>query len=305
MTEAITIIALIAGVAILSISFYKFARSDLKDIDPWHSGAVSLTGVALLGFGLFSEITVNFSDEQSVTLSKIEKLEDDLTSVQEAAVKAADQSAQATEEVQALKESVETNVASVEQARNSITESVVARLDVPRIRDITERLTALEQVAGRIDTLSASLEGQDARLAALSSQMAEMNRKLEALLGRPFPAPQLERLQEGVVGIVYFGHNDTSLSGTAKITLDDIADELQGEEPRTIVVAGHADSSGNPDINQVLARQRAETVARYLVERGLPADGITVVGLGDGDPAVPTAGGTRETLNRRVVISVE
>ncbi|MEM7225118.1 MAG: OmpA family protein [Pseudomonadota bacterium] len=311
MTETITFIAVAAGVIILAISFYKFARSNLKDIDPWHSGAVCLTGLALLGFGLFNEITVKLSDDQSVTLKKeIERLEENLSDVQLAATAAASQSAQASEEVQELKSSVESSVASVEQIKDSITESVAesvtqsvaSRLDVPEIQKVNQRLEEVAAAQADIDDLSATVADQNAQIAALSAQLARTTKALEDLQGRPVPGVPL---REGVVGTVYFGLGSTALSGAAKVTLDRVARELLTQDPEKIVVAGHADSSGDPETNQRLAQRRADEVAAYLIERGLTRARISVEGLGDADPVVPTASGAQETFNRRVEISVE
>ena len=77
-----------------------------------------------------------------------------------------------------------------------------------------------------------------------------------------------------------------------------------------ISVRGAADSVGEPAANQALSEQRAAAVAAQLTALGLPADGITSVGLGE---LVPVAAETNpdgsvseigRQVNRRVEIVV-
>lgn len=292
MSELITIVSLIAGVIILSITFYKYARSDLKDIAPWHSGAVSLTGLALLGFGLFNEISVQFSEDQSITLKKFEQLEDKVTRVAEAATSAAEQSLQATQQVTRLKDTVDERVEAIET-------SVAQSFSAPAIAKLNTRMVELDAIRTQVDRISADLQRQSEAIADLSSRLARTDAKLQTL--QPGPG----RLPEGTVGVVYFGLGGTKLSDQALETLKRIATTVKPMEGKRIVVTGHADSSGSPRVNQALAQQRAAVVADRLVAFGLPESRIVVEGVGASDPAVPTPEGTRETFNRRVVIRVE
>lgn len=277
MSELITIISLIAGVIILSITFYKYARSDLKDIAPWHSGAVSLTGLALLGFGLFNEISVQFSEDQSITLKKqIEQLEEKVTRAAEEATSAAEQNLQVTQQLESLQETVQVAIA-----------------------EPGTRMVGLDEIRTQIDRVSSDLERQSDQIADLSSRLDRTDAKLQTL------QPGSQRLPEGTVGVVYFGLGGTELSDQALETLRRIATTVNDLEDKRIVVTGHADSSGNRQFNQTLAQKRAAVVADRLVAFGLPRSKIVVEGVGESDLAVPTREGMQETLNRRVVIRVE
>lgn len=72
-----------------------------------------------------------------------------------------------------------------------------------------------------------------------------------------------------------------------------------------VVVRGHTDARGDPEINRDLSRRRAQAVADALVRHGIDPANITVEGLGSTEPAVP--GSTRQAMrrNRRVEILVE
>jgi len=87
-----------------------------------------------------------------------------------------------------------------------------------------------------------------------------------------------------------------------KKQLDVFAEVLRGKRGtgRQVRVVGHADASGNPDVNQTLSLKRAEAVKTYLVQKGAEAEMLIAVGVGSKDPknaAQPTA-----AENRRVEI---
>jgi outer membrane protein OmpA-like peptidoglycan-associated protein len=71
-----------------------------------------------------------------------------------------------------------------------------------------------------------------------------------------------------------------------------------------IVVIGHTDRAGHQDLNDALARKRAELVAYRLMAAGVPSDRIEVVARGEREPLIPTADGVAEPRNRRVEIKV-
>jgi OOP family OmpA-OmpF porin len=48
-------------------------------------------------------------------------------------------------------------------------------------------------------------------------------------------------------------------------------------------IIGHTDASGSADYNRRLSRQRAESVKRFLLDAGIRADRLEVVGSGEDD----------------------
>jgi OOP family OmpA-OmpF porin len=78
-----------------------------------------------------------------------------------------------------------------------------------------------------------------------------------------------------------------------------------------ITIWGHSDSSGSDASNLVASRKRAEAVRDYLVEKGVAADRMTVVAMGEGRPIAPNRklDGSDDPegrdKNRRVEIKVD
>lgn len=66
--------------------------------------------------------------------------------------------------------------------------------------------------------------------------------------------------------------------------LNEIAQSAIISEGLSIGVYGHTDNIGNPQSNQTLSEQRANSVAQYLMQKGVPAKRITIIGYGDTRP---------------------
>ena len=71
-----------------------------------------------------------------------------------------------------------------------------------------------------------------------------------------------------------------------------------------LMVVGHTDRVGTDESNDALSLKRAQTVAKFLTDRGIAAARIESVGRGKREPLVPTADGVAEAANRRVEITL-
>lgn len=108
-----------------------------------------------------------------------------------------------------------------------------------------------------------------------------------------------------------FDSGSAAVRSTAQPPLAAVVASIAARFPgQPISVRGAADSVGEPAANQALSEQRAAAVAAQLAALGLPADGITSVGLGE---LVPVAAETNpdgsvseigRQVNRRVEIVV-
>lgn len=88
-----------------------------------------------------------------------------------------------------------------------------------------------------------------------------------------------------------------------------IADPALPTDAR-LVLRGHSDAMGDDAENLVTSRRRAEAIRDYLVEKGVGADRIAVIALGERRPVAPNAtlDGTDDPAgrarNRRVDVEV-
>ncbi|MEM8980246.1 MAG: OmpA family protein [Pseudomonadota bacterium] len=67
-----------------------------------------------------------------------------------------------------------------------------------------------------------------------------------------------------------------------------------------VQIAGHTDSQGSASDNQALSEARAETIRRFMIERGALPDGLTAVGFGETQPIASNATSSGRAANRRI-----
>jgi outer membrane protein OmpA-like peptidoglycan-associated protein len=96
------------------------------------------------------------------------------------------------------------------------------------------------------------------------------------------PQPQMTTLSADAL----FALGSHQLKPAAKAGLDEFASKLKSMEFDRITIVGHTDPTGKAAMNDKLSRQRAESVKRYLVARGIPADKIETDGVGSSMPMV-------------------
>jgi OOP family OmpA-OmpF porin len=68
------------------------------------------------------------------------------------------------------------------------------------------------------------------------------------------------------------------------------------------VVEGHTDSVGNDDYNLKLSQRRADSVRKYLVDKGVPAARLEAKGYGEAQPVADNKTADGRAQNRRVVL---
>ena len=118
-------------------------------------------------------------------------------------------------------------------------------------------------------------------------------------VAQPEPEPDLPTTYT-----VYFETANAELSGQAIRTIDEAAEAALQGEPANLLLEGHADREATEVYNLELSRRRAVVVQGALVQRGIRKERISLVWYGESQPAVPTADGVAEPLNRRVVIQI-
>ena len=101
---------------------------------------------------------------------------------------------------------------------------------------------------------------------------------------------------------ITFDLGSSDLNSQFYPVLTDVAVVLEKYEQTIINVDGHTDTSGSSDLNSRLSQERANHVARYLVEQSIMPERFIVIGYGEMQPKVATGDGVQEPLNRRVEI---
>jgi OOP family OmpA-OmpF porin len=105
--------------------------------------------------------------------------------------------------------------------------------------------------------------------------------------------------------MVFFDWDKSNLSQQALATIQQAADVFKQKGNARITATGHTDTSGPESYNMALSLRRANAVKDALVRDGVPAQAISVIGMGEKGLLVPTGDGVREPQNRRVEIVIQ
>ncbi len=89
---------------------------------------------------------------------------------------------------------------------------------------------------------------------------------------------------------VHFPHDQSYLTGHAEQELQRFAIANQGHDVRKLEIYGHADRTGTYSYNDRLSYKRAQTVARYLQQRGLQAGQHNLSAYGERRPIAQCSG---------------
>jgi outer membrane protein OmpA-like peptidoglycan-associated protein len=116
----------------------------------------------------------------------------------------------------------------------------------------------------------------------------------------PPPAPKKKIVLRGV----NFDFDKANIRADAEPILDAAASTLQAEQPVSIAVEGHTDSTGSDEYNQGLSIRRAAAVRDYLEKKGIDPGRMTIEGYGETKPVASNDTDEGRAQNRRVELRV-
>ncbi|HVN34411.1 MAG TPA: OmpA family protein [Casimicrobiaceae bacterium] len=162
------------------------------------------------------------------------------------------------------------------------------------------RDTAVEVKQGKdsyvLDKPYAAVRQMPAGPLAYTSDQKEVDARFGAALAAQPKRAESFRL--------YFLEGQDELTVESKQAFETVLVEIAKYPVPDVVVVGHTDTVGTDQVNDALARKRAETVKALLVARGVAAADIETVGRGKRELLVKTGDNVAEPQNRRVEILV-
>jgi len=110
----------------------------------------------------------------------------------------------------------------------------------------------------------------------------------------------------GIVAASMFDFDSAELNEDGIATIEEYRKSIGPEitDAYMIVIAGHTDSSGDPKYNMWLSRERAKSVADYLISTGVNEDQVRIIGRGSKEPIASNDTREGRMQNRRVDILV-
>ncbi|MDU7365798.1 MAG: OmpA family protein [Acinetobacter baumannii] len=101
-----------------------------------------------------------------------------------------------------------------------------------------------------------------------------------------------------------FDFNDATLKQSHEAELTRLANQLNKYDLNKLKIVGHTDDVGNPEYNQKLSEERAQSVANLFLTLGFKKENIYVIGRGSTQPYVPNTTNENRAINRRVAIVI-
>tara|TARA_B100000683_G_scaffold277943_1_gene341100 strand:+ start:8851 stop:10923 length:2073 start_codon:yes stop_codon:yes gene_type:complete len=113
-----------------------------------------------------------------------------------------------------------------------------------------------------------------------------------------------------VLNNVFFEFGSANLSSESKSELNKLFSLLSNNPSITVEIQGHTDSKGNNRFNKKLSQERAESVQKFLTNKGIKLDRVKAVGYGESKPIAKNTnadGSDNEegrALNRRIELKI-
>lgn len=102
--------------------------------------------------------------------------------------------------------------------------------------------------------------------------------------------------------VLQFEPGTATLTPESQAQLPAILAQARALPGGELVVVGHTDRVGSPQVNDILSLQRAQSVRESLIAQGFQAELVEAVGRGEREPVVPTEPNVDEPRNRRAEI---
>jgi outer membrane protein OmpA-like peptidoglycan-associated protein len=192
--------------------------------------------------------------------------------------------------------------AAVQEARD---DQAVAEYAPEALRDAEQALVQAEQGQrqglddDQVDHLAYIAEQK----AAIAKSQAVEQRNQDELVQQL----RAERTSRGMVVTledVLFQVNGAQLQPGAQTELLRLADYLERNPDRKIMIEGHTDNTGSSEYNLQLSQLRAQSVESYLIRSGVAPDRIRAIGYGETRPEAPNDSAPGRQQNRRVEIVI-
>lgn len=159
-----------------------------------------------------------------------------------------------------------------------------------RSRDaIAARKLAEERLAAAQQARQQAADA-DARASALEAELSQLK------------ARKTERGMVLTLGDVLFDTGRATLKPGAMRTVDQLAQFLEKNPARRVLVEGHTDSVGSSESNRTLSQRRAEAVQMALADRRIGSSRVDVHGMGEDYPVASNDNAAGRQQNRRVEI---
>lgn len=160
--------------------------------------------------------------------------------------------------------------------------------------ELAEQTIALR--AAEQDLRKASAQRAEARLEAREAQIRKLQEDMQA--------KQTARGTLVTFGNVLFDIDRAELKPGGMRSVQKLADFLNDNPERKVIVEGYTDSTGSAEYNQRLSERRADAVRMALVKMGVDPQRIVSQGYGKEYPVASNSDSAGRAMNRRVEVTI-
>lgn len=166
-----------------------------------------------------------------------------------------------------------------------------------------QQTAVAEQRAMSAEQMAALARANAAASQANAADSQAQAEQLRALLSE-LQAQQTERGMLITLGDVLFEFGQADVKPSAQAALQKLANFLQQNPTRLILIEGHTDNVGSIAANETLSRRRADAVSAQLTGMGVAVQRVGTVGYGEQYPIASNSSDTNRALNRRVEVYI-
>ena len=279
--------------------------SFLKPVSGLTTGAVVLVSSVLLSACAMSPTSPDGSEAVRAKLTQLQQNPDMMSHARvelrdaEAAVELAEQPLD-DEAVVAHRIYMADRMVEIARAKGQVGQLEAERELLGEQRD-EARLAARTREADRAHAEAELARSSQEQAAAMSAREAEeLQRQIDTL--------EAEATERGLVltlGDVLFATGSAEIQGGTNQNLEKLVTFLKQYPERQVLIEGHTDNVGSAAFNETLSRQRAESVRRFLISRGIDSGRLSVSGYGFERPVASNDAAMGRQQNRRVEVVIE
>jgi outer membrane protein OmpA-like peptidoglycan-associated protein len=192
-----------------------------------------------------------------------------------------------------------------EVTKQKLAEAEIARTAKERDQMILNQRTA-EADQAKANAAQAQLAAQSAQANAAASQAdAAASQARTAQLEVELAALSAKKTDRGIVitlSDVLFGTDQSRLNPNGMATAQKLADLLNQNPSRNVLIEGYTDNTGTATYNLDLSERRAESVRHALQDMGVSVNRVSIRGYGKEFPVASNDNAGDRQLNRRVEI---
>ncbi len=132
----------------------------------------------------------------------------------------------------------------------------------------------------------------------------EPKKEEEKVIAKKEPKKEVEGIPSELLTDINFDSESFTIKIKYYDQLNKLAMALKKAENISVDIKAFADSTGPEGYNQRLTDRRADRIERYLIRKGVPADQIKAVGMGESNPIATNETAEGRAQNRRVEINI-